>query len=178
LALQSTMGVENARKVSAFRAFHTQVRDAFADYQSPFVILDVLLTWGTTRFTTVGVNHEPRHQGVSNYSFRRLLLHAINTITGFTVLPLQLASLMGFGFAVFGLLVLAYVVLRYLIQGGSVPGFPFLASTISIFSGVQLFALGIIGEYLARMYFRIMEKPTYVVRDRTELDEERYGYEE
>ena len=51
------------------------------------------------------------------------------------------------------------------IQGGSIPGFPFLASTIAIFSGAQLFALGIIGEYLARMHFRMMERPTYAVRE-------------
>jgi len=178
LALQGTMGVENARKVSAFRAFRTQIRDAFAHYQSPFVILDVLLTWGATRFTAIDVNHEPRQTGASNYSFRRLIVHAINTITGFTVLPLQLASLMGFSFALFGLVVLAYVIIRFLIEGGSVPGFPFLASTISIFSGVQLFALGIIGEYLARMHFRLMERPTYVVREQIESDKEIYEHEE
>lgn len=168
LALQGTMGVQNARKVSAFRALRTQVRNAFANYQSPFVILDVLLSWGTTRFTAVPVQHEARQVGASNYTFKKLMMHAINMVTGFTVLPLQLASLMGFGFAIFGLLVLFYVIGRYLIQGGSVPGFPFLASIIAIFSGVQLFALGIMGEYLARMHFRIMEKPTYVVREKTE----------
>lgn len=84
-------------------------------------------------------------------------------ITGFSIIPLQVASLMGFSFAIFGMLVLIYVVGRYLIQGGSVPGFPFLASTIAIFSGVQLFALGIIGEYLARMHFRLLDRPPYVI---------------
>ena len=74
---------------------------------------------------------------------------------------------MGFAFALFGVLVLVYVIGRYLIQGGSVPGFPFLASTIAIFSGVQLFALGIIGEYLARMHFRLQDKPPYVVGEVT-----------
>lgn len=167
LALQGTMGVENARKVSAFRAFRTEVRRAFASYQSPFVILDVLLSWGTTHFATVPTQHAPRQVGRSNYTFRKLLLHAANMVTGFTVLPLQLASWMGFAFAAFGILVLFYVIGRYLIQGGSVPGFPFLASIIAIFSGAQLFALGIIGEYLARIHFRIMEKPTYVIRDET-----------
>jgi glycosyltransferase involved in cell wall biosynthesis len=170
LGLQGAMGVENARKVSAFRAMRTQIRRAFQQYQSPFVILDVLLSWGTTRFATVPTRHEPRQRGRSNYTLTMLIVHGINMLTGFTVLPLQLASLMGFGFAVFGVLVLLYVIIRYIIQGGSVPGFPFLASIIAIFSGVQLFALGIIGEYLARMHFRIMEKPTYVIREETEAD--------
>jgi undecaprenyl-phosphate 4-deoxy-4-formamido-L-arabinose transferase len=172
LALQSAMGVENARNVTAFRALRTQVREAFGNYQSNYVTLDVLLTWGTTRFSSVFVQHNPRQVGVSNYTFRKLVRHAINVITGFTNLPLQLASLMGFAFAMFGLVVLIYVVLRYLIEGGSVPGFPFLASTIAIFSGVQLFALGIIGEYLARMHFRLMDRPIYVVRDQLDPSKE------
>jgi glycosyltransferase involved in cell wall biosynthesis len=170
LALQGTMGVENARKVSAFRALRTQIRQAFEQYQSPFVILDVLLSWGTTRFAAIPTRHDVRQRGISNYTISKLIVHGINMLTGFTVLPLQLASLMGFAFAVFGLLVLFYVIVRFVIEGGSVPGFPFLASIIAIFSGVQLFALGIIGEYLARMHFRIMEKPTYVIREETEAE--------
>jgi undecaprenyl-phosphate 4-deoxy-4-formamido-L-arabinose transferase len=88
-------------------------------------------------------------------------------ITGFSVVPLQLASVTGFVFTCFGLVVLAYVLGRYLLQGGSVPGFAFLASIIAIFSGAQLFALGIIGEYLARMHQRTMERPIYAVRSTT-----------
>jgi hypothetical protein len=64
----------------------------------------------------------------------------------------------------FGIGVLLFVFARYLIRGSVVPGFPFLASIIAIFSGAQLFALGIIGEYLARIHFRSMQKPPYVVR--------------
>jgi undecaprenyl-phosphate 4-deoxy-4-formamido-L-arabinose transferase len=164
LPLQTIMGAEVARNVSAFRAFRAQIRDAFAHYQGPFVSLDVLLTWGTTRFAAVPIRHDPRQGGVSNYTFRKLVTHALNMATGFSVLPLQLASVVGFGFTLFGVLVLVYVIGRYLLQGESVPGFPFLASIIAIFSGAQLIALGIIGEYLARMHFRMMERPAYVVR--------------
>jgi undecaprenyl-phosphate 4-deoxy-4-formamido-L-arabinose transferase len=85
-------------------------------------------------------------------------------MTGFSTWPLQLASLIGFGFTLFGLGILVYVLGRYLVLGYSVPGFPFLASIIAVFSGAQLFSLGIIGEYLARMHFRMMERPAYVVR--------------
>jgi len=172
MALQGSMGAETARSVSALRAFRTKVRNAFADYRSPFVSIDVLLTWGTTRFTHIPVRHDPRKSGVSNYTFRKLLSHAINMATGFSTLPLQLASLVGFTFTLFGLIMLVYVIARYIIEGGSVPGFPFLASAIAIFSGAQLFALGIIGEYLARMHFRMMERPTYTVRTTTTEDPE------
>ncbi len=165
ITLQQTMGVKNAQNVSAFRAFRTRLRDASEHFQSPSVVLDVLLSWGTNHYAATSIHHEPRTIGESNYTFSRLILHAINMLTGFTVLPLQLSSLMGFLFALFGFVVFIYVIIRYLIEGGSVPGFPFLASIIAIFSGVQLFALGIIGEYLARMHFRIMERPSYVIRE-------------
>ena len=168
LALQSAMGSETARKVSAWRVFRTQIRDAFAAFHSPFVSMDVLLTWGTTKFAALRLRHDPRIIGKSNYTLPKLIRHAVNMMTGFSVLPLQLASVTGFAFTGFGLLVLVYVVGRYLIEGTSVAGFPFLASIVAIFSGAQLFALGIIGEYLARMHFRTMDKPAYTIRERAE----------
>lgn len=171
LALQSAMGAEVARSVIAFRAIRTVVCDAFVTYRGSFVSVDVLLTWGTTRFAAVGVRHDPRQAGLSNYTFRKLTTHALNMMTGFTALPLQLASLVGFVFTVFGLGVLAYVVGRYLVSGTTVQGFPFLASIIAIFAGAQLFALGIIGEYLARIHFRSMERPTYGIRERVPWEE-------
>ncbi len=167
LALQSVMGSETARHVSAFRAFRTQVRDAFTNYRGPFLSLDVLLTWGTTRFAAVPVRHEPRQVGESNYTLRMLITHALNMTTGFSSLPLQFASIMGFILTVFGIGILAFVIGRYLFLGDVVPGFPFLASIIAIFSGAQMFALGIIGEYIARMHFRSMERPTYTIRATT-----------
>jgi undecaprenyl-phosphate 4-deoxy-4-formamido-L-arabinose transferase len=170
LALHSAMGVDTARRVSALRVFRTKVRDAFSVYSGPHVSIDVLLTWGTTRFAAISVPHEARTIGDSNYSFRKLVTHALNMMTGFSVLPLQLASLMGFVLAAFSVLVLIWVIGRYLLEGTPVAGFPFLASIIGIFSGAQLLALGIIGEYLARMHFRIMDKPSYVVRQIAEGD--------
>jgi len=86
-------------------------------------------------------------------------------MTGFSTLPLQLASLVGFVFTIFGFLILAFVLGNYIVHGAEVPGFAFLASIIALFSGAQLFAIGIIGEYLARMHFRSMERPVYVVRE-------------
>ena len=163
LALQSVMDAEIARKASEFRAFRTGLRDAFGDYRSPSVNLDVLIAWGTSRFAAVEVRHDARQSGASGYTLRKLIVHAANMMTGFSTLPLQFASIAGFAFALFGFGLLGYVLLRYLVDGSSVPGFPFLASIIAIFSGVQLFALGIIGEYLARMHLRTMERPPYVV---------------
>ncbi len=170
LVLQNAMGAEIARNISAFRIFRTQVREAFQQYRGPFVSIDVLLTWGTTRFGALTVRHDSRRVGISGYTMRKLIAHALNMMTGFSVLPLQLASVTGFTFTVFGLLTLAFVISRYLIYGSPVPGFPFLASIIAVFSGAQLFALGIIGEYLARMHFRMMDRPAYTVRSTKQTD--------
>jgi undecaprenyl-phosphate 4-deoxy-4-formamido-L-arabinose transferase len=166
LALRAAVGADVAKNVSAFRIFRTQLREAFASYQSPFVSIDVLLTWATTRFGAIRVRFQQRHSGSSNYTFTKLVRFALDMMTGFSAAPLQLASLIGFGCMLFGIGVLVYVFVRYCLEG-SVPGFPFLASIIAIFSGAQLFALGVIGEYLARMHFRSMKRPAYVVRTTT-----------
>jgi glycosyltransferase involved in cell wall biosynthesis len=163
LALSAAVGSDVAKNVSAFRVFPTQLREAFEAYQSPFVSIDVLLTWATTRFGATTVAFQPRHSGSSNYTFTKLVRHAFDMMTGFSTAPLQLASLIGFTCTLFGLAVFIYVFVRFCLEG-SVPGFPFLASIIAIFSGAQLFALGVIGEYLARMHFRSMKRPAYVVR--------------
>jgi undecaprenyl-phosphate 4-deoxy-4-formamido-L-arabinose transferase len=170
IALASAMGAESARNVSAFRAFHTRLRDGFCEYRSPTVSIDVLLTWATSRFTTIKVRHVPRSVGSSGYSASRLIRYAIDLMTGFSTLPLQISSIIGFALVFFGVAILAVVVGNYLINGSEVPGFAFLASIIAIFSGAQLFALGIIGEYLARMHFRTMDRPTYLVSETVECD--------
>ena len=109
--------------------------------------------------------------GPSNYDFRRLVTHALNMLTGFSAFPLRIASLTGFAFTLFGFAVLVYVIGRYLIEGTPVAGFPFLASLIAIFSGAQLFALGIMGEYLARIHSRTLDRPAYSIRSESSEDE-------
>ena len=142
----------------------TQLREAFSACGIPYVSIDVLLTWATTRFCAIPVRHDPRRIGKSNYTFRKLLAHALNMMTGFSTAPLRLASLLGFGFTIFGIIVLGFVLVRYMILGASVPGFPFLASLIAIFSGAQMFTFGIMGEYLARIHLRTIDRPAYAVR--------------
>lgn len=173
LALASAMGAETARHVSAFRLFRTQLREGFRDYRSPSVSIDVLLTWATTRFATVRVAHRPRAAGVSGYTLGALMRHGINLMTGFSTIPLQVASFIGFGFVLVGFATMGYVFVNYFLHGSAVPGFAFLASIVTLFSGAQLFALGIFGEYLARMHFRSMDRPAYVIREVAEADLER-----
>lgn len=160
--LASVMGIPSVKNISAFRAFRTDLRDAFTNFQSPTLTIDVLLSWGTVRFTSVQVNIA--HAEHSNYSFGSLVRAALLILTGYSTRPLRFASWIGFAMTIFGLLIFAYVLYIYFLVG-SLPGFPFLASIIALFSGAQLFALGIFGEYLARMFDRSMDRPTYVVRE-------------
>jgi undecaprenyl-phosphate 4-deoxy-4-formamido-L-arabinose transferase len=174
-ALSAMLGASTAPTASAFRAFKTSLRDAFVDYRSQSVSIDVLLTWGARRFVSIPVKQDERVHGTSNYTLKKLVIHSLNMLTGFSTLPLQVATALGFVALFFGVLVLVFVLGRYIINGGSVPGFTFLASIITIFSGVQLFALGMMGEYLARMHFRMMERPPYAIRVRTEDDARGHG---
>jgi len=161
------MGAEVARNVSAFRIFRSYIRDAFANYGSPYVSIDVLLSWGTNKFGVVPVEHQARAAGTSGYTLLKLMTLTFTMLTGFSVLPLRLASILGFIMTLFGFLLLIWIVpVRYLIYGEwAVEGFTTTAVMISIFSGAQMFTIGIIGEYLARMHFRLMDKPAYVVRE-------------
>lgn len=149
-------------EINAFRAFRTDLRRSFAAFQSPQLLFDVLLGWGTTRFTSLKVRHEPRKAGRSNYTPARLLKQLLLLITGFSTAPLRAGSVVGFVFTVLGVLLLAYVVVVRIVWGSPL-GFTFLAAVMAVFGGAQLFILGIIGEYLARMFNRSMDRPTYTV---------------
>jgi undecaprenyl-phosphate 4-deoxy-4-formamido-L-arabinose transferase len=162
--LAKVIGLPSVHNVSAFRAFRTNLREAFVNFQSPSLILDVLLSWGTTRFTSVQVDIAPADH--TNYSFTMLVRTAMLILIGYSTLPLRFASWVGFAMTLFGFSVFIYVLVVYF-TAGSPPGFPFLASMIALVSGAQLFALGIFGEYMARMFERSMDRPPYVIQETT-----------
>lgn len=158
-------GEPMVNSISAQRVFRTDLRDSFSGFDGPYVSLDALLLWSTSRIVEVPVPHDPRTQGDSGYSIRSLARHALTITVGFSSRPLRAASLLGFACTALGLILLTYVLVRYIADGGEVPGFAFLASAISIFSGAQLFAIGVIGEYLARMYPRVIGQPAYSIAE-------------
>jgi undecaprenyl-phosphate 4-deoxy-4-formamido-L-arabinose transferase len=161
-AIGYVMGLRTVRDIGAFKAFRSSLLKAFEDFNGPDVLVDVLLSWGTNRFAAVTVEESPRTEGHSNYNFIKLVKVSLLVLTSYTTLPLRLASILGFFFTVFGFFVLLYVLITYFIAG-SVQGFSFQASIVAIFSGVQLFSLGIIGEYLARVFERTGGRKTYII---------------
>jgi len=166
--MRYTLGFLRATDISAFRVFRTKLRDSFDRDLGPGVSLDALLNWATTRFASVEVRHDSRAQGESNYNFRKLLRFMLDTATGYSTVPLRFATSLGLVTVTLSLGILGWVLWRPLFTGESVPGFPFLAATIAIFSGVQLIVLGVLGQYIGRMHFRVMNKPTYTIADRTD----------
>lgn len=162
LLLARVIGIARVRNISSFRAFHTSLRDSFANFNSPDVIIDALLSWGAMQFGTVVVTESSRVEGKSNYNFFKLVKMGMLILTGFSTAPLRFAILVGFSFTILGVIILIYVLIRYMSEG-SIPGFPFLASAITIFSGTQLFALGIFGEYLGHIFERSSARPPYII---------------
>jgi len=163
LALSLTLSFKTANIVSPFRLFKTQLRSEFSKHRNPFINIDILLSWGAIKIDAVTVDHSERSSGVSGYDFKKLLQHTLNMIIGYSTMPLKIASMLGFVFMLVGLLLILYIVWVYFTRGVAVPGFTFLASIISIFAGVQLFTLGVMGEYLSRIYFSVIDKPVYTI---------------
>ncbi len=162
-AISSVMRVSTVRDINSYRVFRAELKQAFSSVNSPDVQVDVLLSWAATRFASVEIEEAPRKVGTSNYSFNKLVKISLLILTNYTTIPLRVASILGFLFTIVGIFVLLYVIIIYFTLG-SIPGFSFLVSAVTIFSGVQLFALGIIGEYLARMFERSSGRMTYVIQ--------------
>jgi undecaprenyl-phosphate 4-deoxy-4-formamido-L-arabinose transferase len=168
-SLAISLGVGSARSISAFRAFRTPLREVF-NSNDAFVSLDVLLSWATTRVHEVAVPMDERRFGSSAYTFRKLVRHSLNMVTGYSALPLRLVSYLGFAFAVMGFGLFLFVILRWMFSGSPVAGFTFLAAMTASFSGATMLAIGVLGEYVGRMHFRSMQRPMFLVRETTDAD--------
>jgi glycosyltransferase involved in cell wall biosynthesis len=157
-------GVPNAQDVSAFRAFRSDLREAFNHVSDPFVSLDVVLSWATTSVRRVPVQMDQRETGRSGYTLRGLMRHALNMATGYSVLPLRLVTWLGLVVSAFGLVAFASVI--YLNWTGQiqVAGFTTVVAMLGLLSGTMMLSLGIIGEYLGRLHVRSMQRPAYLVR--------------
>ncbi len=160
-----TVGSKHARLMSAFRAFSTELREDWIGTSDPFVVIDVLLAWTTENIDFVNLEMDKRALGKSNYTLRTLIRHLVNMTTGYSIKPLRLVTYIGLLFSSFGLVVLIYVLCGRFLNQSESPGFVFITSLISILGGLQLFALGILGEYLGRIHVRSTLQPSYIIRE-------------
>ena len=106
-----------------------------------------------------------RSAGETKWSLRKLFSYSLEGITGFSVAPLSLASVMGVGFCALAFIMIAVIIVRTLIWGDPVAGWPSMVCIIFLVSGVQLFCLGIVGEYLAKTYLETKHRPRFILKE-------------
>ena len=149
----------------SFKVISRFLIDEVTRYDGPYPYLDGLILRASSNYASQLVLHDPRAEGRSGYTLRKLLHLWLNMFTNFSVLPLRIASLAGFSFALLGLVIAT----KFLIEKLKNPQLPAgWASTIIILlvvSGVQLFAVGMIGEYLGRLFIKSNGSPQFVARE-------------
>ncbi|CAN5805483.1 glycosyltransferase family 2 protein [soil metagenome] len=151
--------------LSSFRCVSAFVVQQVATYAGPYPYLDGLLLQVTQRIGSLTVRHEARTAGTSGYTFRRLVRLWLSAWLNFSVLPLRVATLVGLVTAAIGLVVFALVVILWFQDRGPAYGWGWVMASVLIFSGTQLVMLGLIGEYLGRMFLTINQRPQAVVRE-------------
>lgn len=151
--------------ISSFRIIRRELLEAMLSYTLNYTFVDGLLAWNTQRVGEVTVEHHPRQTGRTGYSLSKLIVLALNLFTNFSLLPLQLVSLVGLVAAAMGLTTGAYYLVLFLRDGIGVPGYASTIVSILVLGGVQLLSLGIMGEYLGRLHLNVNRKPQYTIRN-------------
>ncbi len=150
--------------VTSFRLMTRSLVQGICVYDLNFTFVDGLLAWNTDRIGAVEVEHNARQEGRSGYSFRKLLTLALNLFTNFSLMPLQLVSLLGLAASVAGFLGGAYYLIQYFFSKIMVPGYASVIVAILVLGGLQLLSLGVIGEYLGRVHLNINRRPQFRMR--------------
>lgn len=154
--------------LSSFRCINRFLCDEILRYTGPYPYIDGIILEHTQRIGTLQVLHAPRKEGRSSYTLRKLIRLWLFMFVNFSVMPLRVASAIGFLFSVAGFLLAMYVVYESVAHGNP-PGWASISAGILVFGGIQLLMLGLIGEYLGRLFMMQKGKPQYVVR--TKLDQ-------
>ena len=123
--------------------------------------------YGWVGFQTKWLEYEnvERAKGETKWNFWKLLIYSLEGITAFSTVPLSIASIMGVLFCVLAFVLIIFIIVRTSIFGDPVSGWPSLVCIISLISGVQLFCMGIIGQYLAKTYLEVKRRPIYIVKE-------------
>lgn len=151
--------------LSSFRCVTAFVAREVAQHAGPYPYIDGLILQVTQRIGSLPVTHAARQAGQSGYTFRRLVRLWLSAWVNFSILPLRLATLIGLIMAAIGLLGLGLVIWLYFTEQGPAFGWGSLMAALLIFSGTQLVMLGLIGEYVGRMFLTVNQRPQSVVRE-------------
>jgi len=156
-----------------YRLMSRRAVDALIRVREQHRFMKGLFAWIGYKQTGIYYEREERHGGSTSFSLWRLWNFAVDGITSFSFVPLQLSSLIGLIIASFSVLFAFYILIETLIFGNAVPGYPSLMVAVLFLGGVQLISIGIIGEYIARIYGESKQRPLYFVQDFIGFEKER-----
>jgi undecaprenyl-phosphate 4-deoxy-4-formamido-L-arabinose transferase len=151
--------------LSSFRVVDAFVVKQVVDYSGPYPYIDGLLLQVTQRIGSITVRHDVRRAGASGYTLRRLIRLWLSAWLNFSLLPLRAATLVGVVTAAAGLIAFIAVVWLWMVERGPAYGWGWVMAAVLVFSGTQLVMLGLIGEYLGRMFLTVNQRPQSVVRE-------------
>lgn len=163
--LQRANGDGVIPNASDFRVFKRIVGEALLQMPEYHRFSKGMFAWVGFRTLEFPYTPNPRHAGESKWRVRDLFAYALEGIISFTTLPLTMAAYLGFAASIIAMIYLVRVLLEKLIRGIPVPGYPTLVSIILLLGGLQLFVLGVMGEYLGRDYIEGKHRPVYIERD-------------
>lgn len=148
-----------------FRLMDRKVVDTVCSLREGNRFMRGILSWGGFRQTSVYFSREARVLGKTKFNYRKMMAYALDAMFSFSNLPLRMWSYVGAGISFVSLAYAAYLVVRTLVTGRDVPGYPSLMVSILFMGGVQLISLGVIGEYIGRIYNETKHRPLYVARN-------------
>jgi undecaprenyl-phosphate 4-deoxy-4-formamido-L-arabinose transferase len=153
--------------LSSFKAMNREIADAIIRYDGPFTYIDGLILATTDSITSIDIDHGARWAGEGNYNLRRSLSLWLRMATGSSVYLLRLATISGFALATLSLLVIAVVVIQKLTHPDISPGWASTIATILLIGGLQMIFLGLLGEYIGRIYIRVNRAAQFNVAQST-----------
>lgn len=163
--LSSITSVDIPVDTGDFRIMHRRIVDELKNMPEQHKYLRGQISWIGFNQTYVEYDREQRFAGETGYTYRKMLQFALDGITGFSDVPLKIVTYFGFIVTAFAFIVLAYVLLSRFIWEDYVQGWASTMITILFLGGIQMIAIGIIGEYLSRMNANIRQRPLYIVRE-------------
>lgn len=152
--------------LTSYIAMKRYVTDEMIRYQCPYPYVDGLILRATTNIATVEIEHHPRLVGTSTYSLKKLMVLWFNGFTSFSIVPLRISTVFGVLCAFIGFLVGCYAILSKIVNPEISAGWPSLISAITIIGGMILIVLGMIGEYVGRIYISLNNSPQYVIKEK------------
>ena len=150
--------------LSSFKAMNRFLVEEIIKYTLPFSYIDGLVLQTTSNIGRVKVEHRDRKDGRSGYTLNKLISLWLNMFTNFSILPLRVAMGMGFIFAGIGFLAGIEMIIEKLVNPSIPIGYTFLVFIVTVFAGTQLVAIGMVGEYLGRMFLHLNKKPQFAIR--------------